>query len=341
LSQHAEEERPAIHLHLTWVPPVTVDSLPAEIEREASIVMQEELVRAAKMTLKKSVGLVGTSLGAINTVRGFSGHLLAVQNGLGSVLDIVEASINVVNFSDPLKSSVVLAVLVILWSVLAVVPLRLIAFSIGIIPYILCFKGRFGKYILDTKQRSKSSPSQSNGKKGGSPVTIWLANFMRGVPLDEDLHKTYFWETRRAVTGKLQVEADERRSSRLRKLWRAQWCEVVEVLKSPSSSSVNPGFESAFVVIQGRRVMWWRSTNEFDSGEEPTGRILLHGHAGFATPTPIELKAIGEKDRISRAVSLFGKGADKQERITMILSGQPSKDAFEDAISTAVHMKEA
>jgi hypothetical protein len=340
LSHHAEEERPAIHLKLNWVPPVKVHGLPAEIEREASIVMQEEFVRAAKMTLKKSVGLIGTSLGAINTVRGFSGHLLAVQNGLGSVLDIVEALINAMNFSDPLKSSVFLAVLVILWSILAVVPLRLVVFSIGIIPYIVCFKGRFGKYILAAKERPQSSPSTSVGRKDASPVTIWLSNFVRGLPLDEDLHKTYFWETRRAVTGKLQVEADERRSSRLRKLWRAQWCEVVEVLKSPDSS-LKARVESAFVVIQGRRVMWWRSTNEFDSGEQPIGRILLHGHAGLATPTPVELKAIGEEDRISRAVSLFGKGADTQERITMILSCQPSKDAFEDAVNSAVLLKEA
>ena len=333
---HNEEEIPAISVGMRWVPPAKVEGLPADVEREASIVMQEELSRAVKLAQKKNVGLVGSSLGAINTVRGISGYILAIQNGLGSLLDIIETARSLVNFSDPLKSSFIVVLLVFLWFILYVIPLRLLVFTIGMIPYSVSLKARYDKQFPKEKKPTDSpSKDGKNGKKV-SPFAIWVNNFTRSLPIDDDLRKTYFWETRRAVAKKLRGEADERRTSRLRKLWRAQWYEAVEVLQPGDKGT--PVLRASFAVILGRRFMWWASVDDFDNADQPIGKIFLQGHAGLATPSPIELKAIGENS--SRAVSIFGKGAKDQERITLLVSGEQSKERFENAVVSALHTKD-
>ena len=75
-----------------------------------------------------------------------------------------------------------------------------------------------------------------------------------------------------------------------------------------------------------------------ENGEQPVGKIFLQGHAGLATPSPIELKALGDKSL--RAVSLFGRGAKDQERITLLVSGEQSKESFENAVNAALYTKE-
>ena len=334
ISNPDEGEIPIIQVRVKWLPPVKIEGLPADVEREASIVMQEELARASKLAQKKTVGLVGSSLGAINTVRGISGYILAIQNGLGSLLDAVEAARHLINFSDPLKSSAVVIGLLMLWFVLYSIPFRLLVFLLGTIPYASSLKARYEKSVK--RNRRHDFPPEDRAAKKLSPFSIWVNNFMRSLPIDDDLRKTYFWETRREVAKLLCGEADERRSSRLQKLWRAQWYEEVDLFKmAEKEASLRP--RKAFAVIQGRRFMWWSSVHDFDNGEQPIGKIFLQGHAGLATPSPIEMKAIG--DDMYRAVSLFGRGEKEQERVTFMVKGLKSKDAFERAVNGALFTK--
>lgn len=337
-SNCSEDERPAISVGMRWVPPAKIEGLPADVEREASIVMQEELSRAVKLAQKKNIGLVGSSLGAINTVRDIRGYILAIQNGLGSLLDLIENVQLLVNFSDPLKSWFVLVVLVVVWSVLYLIPFRFLVFSIGMIPYSVSLKARYDKVVLKSSKTSDFPSNEDRIPKKVSPFAIWVNNFIRSLPVDDDLQKTYFWETRRAVAEKLRGEADERRTSRLRKLWRAQWYEDVEVLQPGDKTKSAPEFRASFAVILGRRFMWWASVDDFDNGVQPMGKIFLQGHAGLATPSPIELKAIGEQS--SRAVSIFGKGSKDQERVTLLVSGEESKKNFENAVESALITKD-
>lgn len=334
---HRDEDRPAINVQVKWLPPTTVEGLPPDIEAEASIVVQEELSRAAKLAKRKHGGLVGTSLGAIDTVRGISGYLLAVQNGLGSVLDTIEAARNLVNFTDPTKSFLVVAVLYLLWLVLYYAPFRFLVFILGSLPYVLSFKSKYLKRSRQSAKLRTSTPEADQVPGKPAPATIWITNFLRSLPVDEDLKRTYFWETRRKVAKLLQEEADSRRASRLQKLWRAQWYEAVQVLRQDSDSNASPWFESAFAVIQGRRFMLWKSATDFDSGEQPVLKVFLRGHAGLATPSPIELKAIGSE--LSRSVSIFGRGEKEQQRITILTSGPKSKEELEDAVFAALNTK--
>ena len=83
--------------------------------------------------------------------------------------------------------------------------------------------------------------------------------------------------------------------------------------------------------------MLWKSATDFDSGEQPVLKVFLRGHAGLATPSPIELKAIGSE--LSRSVSIFGRGEKEQQRITILTSGPKSKEELEDAVFAALNTK--
>lgn len=95
---------PKIWLTIKWVPPEenlgTIES--RETDREASVVIQEELLRweainRNKDKLKQMV--VGGSIGAFQTVSGFAGTLQVIQNFLGKLVGTIEAIRNLLNFT--------------------------------------------------------------------------------------------------------------------------------------------------------------------------------------------------------------------------------------------------
>jgi len=98
-SEEASVGLPQIFLELNWTPPSTVDERSEETEREASFVIQEEMVRAAVVSRHQKLGIVGSSVGAFNTVRGLSGNLLMVQNTLGNAVYFVESAKSTFNFT--------------------------------------------------------------------------------------------------------------------------------------------------------------------------------------------------------------------------------------------------
>jgi hypothetical protein len=333
-----DEEHPAIDLEITWLPPTKVHGLSSEVEWEASLALQEELVRAAKHAKKGHIGFVGTSLGAIDTIRGVRGYLLAVQNGLGTLLDVIEASKNLFNFADPAKSFVIISALCIAWLTVYHIPFRLLVFSLGSVPYLLALNAKRIKMTRRGKKKKRPTSEQDSLDTRPTLGATWILNFLRGIPVDEDLKQTYFWDVRRKATKLIQEEADQRRSSRLQKLWHAQWYENVEMLKRENGTASSPAsFESCFAVLIGRRFMIWKSPEVFDTGEKPIAKVFLQGHAGLSTPSPIELKAIGSQAR--RAVSIFGRGAQDQYRITILTSGSQSKKALECAVDAALNTK--
>jgi hypothetical protein len=105
-----KDETPQIFLKASWVPPNENDSIPDETLREASLAIQEEMVKSAilKRDQKEKLSLLGTSVEALNTVRGISANLQMVQNTLGSVLDIVESCLHAFDFTVRPRSSMML-----------------------------------------------------------------------------------------------------------------------------------------------------------------------------------------------------------------------------------------
>lgn len=201
------------------------------------------------------------------------------------------------------------------------------------------FMSRFGHLLQRKSGYTKQTLDKSIevATTESSPVVKWIVNAFRGLPTDEDVRKTYFWECRRHAVRKRSEAAETKRNARLQRLWRAQFYSTVTLfaLKDDGrSESRSP----VFCMIQGHRFLWWHTVEGFDAGEEPIGLIFLSGHAGLATPSPLELRHL-EKSDLSRVVSIFGRGRSGQVRVTVIAPSDDMRTKLENAVSFATSEK--
>ena len=125
VEQDADVDIPRIRISMKWNPPKPLEGR-EDTEREISFAIQEELVRSSQIAKQTQFDLVGTSIGAVNTALGIGGNIQFVQNVLGDILDTVETAINLFNFTDPFKSSLVFVGLTGLAIVLVFIPTRYI-----------------------------------------------------------------------------------------------------------------------------------------------------------------------------------------------------------------------
>lgn len=188
--------------------------------------------------------------------------------------------------------------------------------------------------------------TQQQDEPSGSPYATWILNAIRGLPTDEDIRQTYHWECRALRAREMHAQAETKRVSRLQRLWRAQWYSSVHVLlpkpdKHGGGAGGTTSFEriNAFAMIQGHRFLWWKSVQDFDRGEQPSGRIFLAGHAGLASPSPLEIRALDNKSDLARLTSIFGRGQQAQEKITIVAPTEEVKEQLELAVSFATSAK--
>jgi hypothetical protein len=87
-------------------------------------------------------------------------------------------------------------------------------------------------------------------------------------------------------------------------------------------------------MIQGRRLLWWRSVGDFDSGVSPLGRLFLAGHAGLSSPSPLELREISPEE-VERVVCVFGSGS----RVTILAESIEAKAELDKVVEAAVSSK--
>lgn len=95
------KDHPQIYLEVSWSPPDDTNGLSEDTLREASNAIQEESLRSAILVKqrKERLGLLGSSIGALNTVRGMSANLQMVQNALGKGLCLVESLLHLLDFT--------------------------------------------------------------------------------------------------------------------------------------------------------------------------------------------------------------------------------------------------
>lgn len=336
-SSPSENMRPQVYVDIKWISPEPNDDN-VESEREAAVVIAEELIRSAARTQNTEINLMGSSIGAFSTVAGLSGNVRAIQNTLGSTLDVVESARNAFNFTDPYKSSIVFCILLALWLFLALVPTRLLILLGGLALYTRTFLAAFGPSAYPGDKKPAKEEPLNQEQKLGSPFTIWLTNALRGLPTDEDLRKAYFWESRRVGEQERSRLADQKRTARLKRLWRAQWYSTVQ-LKMQHGRKTSLGerdwqWKEAFGIVQGHRFLWWRSVQDFDNGESPVGRIFLAGHAGLAGLSPLDLRQLDDNEK-PLVVSIFGCGLDGQQKLTLLTGNIQLKEGLEKAVLEA------
>jgi hypothetical protein len=188
---------------------------------------------------------------------------------------------------------------------------------------------------FDTHTQAKEEARFAENNKKGT-IAVWIMNAIHSLPTSEDLRKTYFWESRRLGAQESEKYASEKRLSRLRGLWKAQWYSPIklrlpDVYGSPTNDEHTSTWQPSFAVIQGHRFLWWRSVQDFDNGKLPAGRIVLSGHSGLTGPSPIESRELSREERFL-VVGIFGRGLNDQERVIMLMPDSATKERLESTI---------
>lgn len=179
---------------------------------------------------------------------------------------------------------------------------------------------------------------ESSSTDKGNP----LENLFLSIPTDEDLRRTYFWEARRLGEKEREKFAITKRQARLDKLWKAKWHGALELKEKKAEHNQPPtptssrtwSWEPAFGLIEGHRFIWWRSERHFDTGEAPLGQIFFAGHSGLAGLSPLDLRELS-KEEIPKVVSIFGRGSQGQQKVTLLASSSELKDSLENAVLDA------
>lgn len=121
----------------------------------------------------------------------------------------------------------------------------------------------------------------------------------------------------------------------MNRLWRAQWHATAKIRTNVKrKSKETSSWQSIFALVQGRRFLWWKTVEDFDSGKPPLGRIFLAGHAGLSGLSPLELREINPKD-VPFVVGIFGRGLKDQQRVTLLMPSEDIKESLENAVIEA------
>lgn len=315
---------PEVYLKAKFSP--NVGSL-SPSDKESSKVICEELVRTASLSQENGVGVIGSSLSTLNTVRTLGGTL---QNQLCFVVDMVEKARNAFNFSNPRITVVILFCLSVLWMILALIPTRIVVLIGGL--------AQFGATYYD-KYMSQQKKKKNDVSSAVTDVGNVLENMFLSIPTDEDLRRTYFWEARRVGERERKKYAMAKRQTRVEKLWKARWHGVLEMKEKRedtseiqrSSERNNWSWKGVFALIEGHRFIWWRSEKHFDTGESPLGQIFFAGHSGLAGLSPLDLREL-TKEEIPSVISIFGRGQQGQQKITVLAPSIEVKDSLENAV---------
>mmetsp|Transcript_10228 Transcript_10228/g.18060 ORF Transcript_10228/g.18060 Transcript_10228/m.18060 type:complete len:519 (+) Transcript_10228:245-1801(+) len=324
---------PKLYLRVKFSPNGILCNDTYQSDMESSKVVCEELSRTASVAQDNSVGVIGSSLNTINTVRTLGGKL---QNQISFVVDMLERVRNAFNFSNPRITVFILLGLTLLWIVLALIPTRIVILFAGLAQFGATFYTKFGS--PHTKKTIRKEPSEEvlDSANKGNPIE----NLFLSIPTDEDLRRTYFWEARRLGEKEREKFAMAKRQTRLEKLWKAKWHGALELKEKKSeqatslSSSRKWSWETAFGLIEGHRFIWWRSEKHFDTGEAPLGQIFFAGHSGLAGLSPLELRELSMEE-IPFVVSIFGRGSQMQQKITLLAPSSDIKDSLENAVLAA------
>lgn len=299
---------------------------------ESSKVICEELVRTASLSQGNGVGVIGSSISTLNTVRTLGGTL---QNQISFVVDMIEKARNAFNFSNPRITVVILLCLSLLWTVLALIPTRIVILIGGLAQFGATY---YDKYMSPRKKKREVSPEDKKTDASDAGGNIF-ENMFLSIPTDEDLRRTYFWEARRVGEREREKYAIAKRQTRVEKLWKARWHGSLQMKEKKadvnntqhSSARSSWSWKDVFALIEGHRFIWWRSEKHFDTGESPLGQIFFAGHSGLAGLSPLDLREL-TKEEIPSVISIFGRGQQGQQKITMLAPSLELKDSLENAV---------
>lgn len=244
------------------VPSAAATTMPSEAQRESSFVLQTLLKGAEKES------------STISVLWNLTDNVKYVQNLMNSLLDQIESMKNIFNWTSPSKTFPIYVALVAVWVVTVLVPGRLIILAVGLYEFFFVF--------LPIPE--------------GRSSMIRFGNLIQSIPNDDDIAQIYAAEKKAFSTAK---QAEWRATEKSRKLelvlgspWRGRVC-----IKGSSSSSHHAGglgdeWAEVFLLLQGRRLVWWGSEEALDLGKAAAGQLLLCGHSGLAQVSPMDIRKV-------------------------------------------------
>ena len=160
------------------------------------------------------------------------------------------------------------------------------------------------------------------------PMSTRFSNLLNSVPNDDDLDQVYFWERKAHLDARAERQRLRLKQAKLRLVFECQWDGMVKI------RSAGGGWEGAYLVVQGHRLVWWNREDDVDEGRAPSGQLLLQGHAGITQASPLEIREIGDD---SRLVTVFGRDhTGAQQKKTFLCKDSGSSKRLSEEVDKAI-----
>jgi len=203
-------------------------------------------------------------------------HVTYVQNVMNSLLDSIESSKNIFNWTAPSRTWPLYICIVAAWFVTIAVPGRFLVLSWGLYQFFFVF-----------------IPIPE-----GRNFMIRCGNLLRSIANDDDLERVYAPERRALLRSYQAAWKAIERNSKLNLPLKLQWCGAVSIRDSSHASSGD--WTEVFMLLQARRMVWWRSADELEAGRRAAGQLLLCGHCGITQASPLDIRQVTPQTEVGQ-----------------------------------------
>ena len=344
-----QKKAPALNLRLQLV--LNEASRPSTFDQETSRAveaMSRPLTEDDETSLNRLLGTKNSMNNPLSTVVSVHENATYAQNCLGYVLDFLESWKNMLSWTHPEKTGFVLLCSLVGVLLFAKIQTRWLLLAGGLYEF---------TYRL--------IPFYS-----GSPMTTRLFNLLRSLPNDADLKRCYHHRAFSYAQTVVRQERRRRRRAKLHAIWAPRWEGFAHFRDDShphppgsSNSGEKPVLrhrrhdddrepataattddqelwgEPRYLVLHGRRLLWWHSERDLDVGRSPGGQLLLQGHSGLTDPSPTDLAAASTTST-HLLLAIFGQTTDGAPlRWTVMLPSTDDKTNLAAAVLAAVRSR--
>jgi len=260
------------------------------------------------------------SSSSLSTIWNLRANVEWVQNLLNGILGKIESFKNIFNWTYPHKTSIIFFSVLFAFVLFFLIPGRWIILVVGIHEFLYCFYPH------------PEDPMFS----------ILISNLLLSMPNDLQVEEAYRRPREVLEAQQEEKSRDESRKAKLNLFFgSSMWDGVISEVRLVSSNGNRGGWEKGcYLVIQGHRLAWWSSEKAVEDGISPIGQLLLQGHSGVTSPSPVDVKDVGE-EMAERLLTVFGKGKDSLPlMMTILAETEEDKQEIEDAVNIICMKKE-
>ena len=277
---------------------------PTEEDTETSIAIQSLLLNDEE-----------NSSGTISALWNMPENIRFVQNLMASILNSLESFKNIFNWTVPSKTYYIYWLFVLLWLVSIAVPGRYLILIVGIYDFFYCFMPQPDDFPFDTR----------------------LNNLLEALPNDDELELVYESERNMHIKKVTEKHRSRLKRAKLSLTFECLWDGKVRLRDNigvVSTRGKSDTWEVMYMVVQGHRLVWWRSDSDVDAGKAPVGQLLLQGHAGVSHASPMDIKELGDNGRL---LTVFGKDVSGiQKKVTVLCDSSSSCQSLSVAVIGAL-----